>query len=52
MSDKKCFHCDEAITPENNGCVINQGLSTEMCMCNDCHYIEFEVNITKELLIF
>jgi uncharacterized protein with PIN domain len=49
---KRCFRCDDRINTTNNGMVINEGLSTEMFLCNDCHFIEFGINIDKKLLIF
>lgn len=45
-----CFKCGEALSLDNNGVIINKGTAHEMAQCNDCHYIEFGVNLDTALL--
>lgn len=50
--DLKCITCHEEITFENDGMIINEGESSQCCICEFCHFQEFGVLIYPALLYF
>jgi hypothetical protein len=48
----RCFMCKEELSPENDGVIMNEGTSNQVCQCNDCHHIEHGYYLMTDLLHF
>lgn len=52
QKEMRCFKCRFNLSEKDDGMIINEGHSTEMYLCDDCHYREFGVHIWGNLLYF
>lgn len=50
--EMRCFKCRYNLSEKDDGMIINEGHSTEMYLCDDCHYMEFGVHIWGNQLYF